>query len=570
MAEAAARPGFARGRLSASLAAAAAILLLASAAMYALFRNGGFTVDLFRMDDLPALVPGCAVLLAMAVRPLALPELKLPRPAILVLSLALAVLILAGAGTWLVFGDFPLTRDEILANFDADFLSRGLPIAPVPAEWRPFAGALMPDFMLPIPSESGWLSAYLPGNAALRALAARTVGIEWTGPILAAVSVVAVHRIGRRLWPDAPGAALAAALLMASSAQFLTMAMTPYAMSAHLAFNLLWLWSFLRGDAKGDAAALAAGFVATGLHQLLFHPLFALPFIAHLWWSGQRRRCLLYLAAYAAIGLFWSSYWQIVLAGTGIAGGQAAASGLPYLVARLLGLLGSIQASAFALTAFNLLRAVSWQNVALLPFMLLAWPAVRGGEGMARPLAAGILLTLAAMMLLLPWQGLGWGYRYLHGLIGSMVLLAGYGWNSVAGEGRRRDFVLVAGSAVSLLLILPMHLKHAHEHVAPMRRAYAMIARSTADVVLVDWPWDMVNELVRNAPDLSNRPKIMAGGRLNPAQVRYLCRRYRVEIFDPRHGALAGLPPALPEGSASPPPSAVQAAGCGTPLPLTD
>src|SRR6185503_4596412 len=99
-------------------------------------------------------------------------------------------------------------------------------------------------------------------------------------------------------------------------------------MSAHLAFNLLWLWCFLRGDRRGDCGALVFGFVATGLHQLLFHPLFVAPFIARLWFSGERWRALVYMAAYSMIGLFWVSYWQIVLAGSGTGGDQASASGM--------------------------------------------------------------------------------------------------------------------------------------------------------------------------------------------------------------------------------------------------
>ena len=72
-------------------------------------------------------------------------------------------------------------------------------------------------------------------------------------------------------------------------------------MSAHLAFNLIWLWCFLRGDRKGDAGAIIAGFIATGLHQLLFHPLFVAPFLAHLWLTGERRRAIVYAFAYLAI-----------------------------------------------------------------------------------------------------------------------------------------------------------------------------------------------------------------------------------------------------------------------------
>jgi len=49
-------------------------------------------------------------------------------------------------------------------------------------------------------------------------------------------------------------------------------------------------------------------------------------------------------------------------------------------------------------------------------------------------LVAGLVLTLLAMFMLLPYQGHGWGYRYLHGLIGSAALLGGYGWITLTGR----------------------------------------------------------------------------------------------------------------------------------------
>ena len=42
--------------------------------------------------------------------------------------------------------------------------------------------------------------------------------------------------------------------------------------------------------------------------------------------------------------------------------------------------------------------------------------------------AWGIVLTVVAFALVLPSQGIGWGYRYLHGFIGNAVLLAVGGW----------------------------------------------------------------------------------------------------------------------------------------------
>lgn len=556
------------GRIADMLRLVASVIVATSLAMFVLVPEGGLPPLLFRAHDFAILLFGAAILVFLALGSGAMPAVRLPRPALSVLILAFAVLLLTGAGTWLVFGDYPLTRDEILADFDAAFIAQGRLIAPVPAEWRPFAPAIMHQFMLPIPAEMGWLSSYLPGNAALRAFGALTFGMEWTNPILAAISILAVYRIGRRLWPDSPGAALVAALLMASSAQFLAMAMTPYAMSAHLAFNLLWLWSFLRGDRRGNLAALLCGFIATGLHQLVFHPLFAAPFIVHLWLAGERRRALTYVAAYAAIGLFWASYWQIVLVGADLSSGQGSANGIDYLIGRTVDLLWTMELAAFPTMTFNLLRFAAWQNIVLVPLALLAWPALRRGEGISRPLMAGVLLTLVAMLVLMPLQGLGWGYRYVHGLIGNLCLLAGYGWISTAGEARRRDFVLVAGTALTVLVMLPMQLKLAHDFAAPRIRIHELIARAPAEIVLVAPAETLFDDQVRNAPDLSNRPIVMDLGGLDEGRIRMLCSRYRVALFDIRHGARVGLPANPSTDQLARYSAASRRAACATPLPL--
>jgi hypothetical protein len=375
-----------------------------------------------------------------------------------------------------------------------------------------------------------------------------------------------LYRMGRRLWPDSPGAALVAVLLMASSAQFLVMAMTPWSMSAHLAFNLLWLLCFMRRDHGGDAGALLCGFIATGLHQLISHPLFVAPFIVHLWLSGQRRRALVSVGAYAAIGLFWASYWQLMLAGAGGPGDPAGSTGLHSLFERLTGLLNAMEPANFSIMTFNLLRLVAWNNVVLIPLALLAWPAIRRGEGIARPLAAGILLTLVVMLILMPWQGLGWGYRYLHGFIGSLCLLAGYGWIAIRREGRRRHFVLAAGVAASLAVMLPMQLYFAHQYVSPRTRASALIAAAPADIVIIVPAEDLYDDQVRNSPDLSNRPLVMDLRRLDPAQIRQLCSRYRIALFDMKVGMRVGLPAKAPADVVELYSAAGRRVGCAKPL----
>ena len=93
--------------------------------------------------------------------------------------------------------------------------------------------------------------------------------------------------------------ALIAAALLGTSSQLIVMAMTAYAMPAHLAFNLAWLWLFLRGGKAGHAGAIAVGFLATGLHQLVFHPLFVAPFILRLLFHRRWGLAALYIVAYA-------------------------------------------------------------------------------------------------------------------------------------------------------------------------------------------------------------------------------------------------------------------------------
>lgn len=521
---------FRAGRLATILSRTGLSVLVLAAICFAI-QGDNIAIRLFRSQDLAVLMVGGFMLLALGrwAWAMALPRLRVP-PALLVAATAALVLVACWAGTWLIFGGYALTRDELLADFDAAFLAKGMLIAPIPVEWQAYSSALMPQYMLPIPASAGWLSGYLPANAALRAIGRATIGSDWINPLLAAITVVALYGAGRRLWPQSPGRPLLPVLFLISSAQFLTMGMTSYAMTAHLAFNQLWLWCFLRRDRRGDAGALAAGFVATGLHQILFHPLFVFPFIVSMWLSGSRRRAIFYAAAYILIGLFWATYWQVALS---LPRADQHGAGGPILLAeRMLTLLSALDWSAIPLMALNLARFLSWQNLLLLPLALLAWPAIRRGEGSARPLAMGIVLTILVMLFLLPWQGHGWGYRYLHGFIGSFCMLAGYGWSSLTSDARRRVGTLAIGTVTGLAVILPLHLIQARDFVAPYRTASAALARSPADAVLVDGTGLLYAEdLVRNAPDLSNRPKIMDLNTLTEPQLAALCRRYRVARF---------------------------------------
>jgi hypothetical protein len=526
--------------------------MLAAAAVAWLFRDRGpaLTVYFLRADILWLVVMAIALLAlrSLSATPLfsAWASVMQRRPRMAAAGMAITVAAIGLVGTYVVFQEFALSRDEHMAEFDSAILRAGRLIAMLPAEWRPFAGAMEPDFRLPVPGDVAWVSSYLPGNAALRALF-DSIGIaSLTSPVLAGLAVIALVGIARRLWPDRPDAALVSGILLATSPQFLLMAMTPYAMTGHLALNLVWLWLFLRDRPSSHVGAAAVGFLACGLHQLVFHPLFVAPFLLQLLLERRWRLGFFYVIAYALIGLFWVLYWRLVLDAHGIAApaGSSADVGAGFLAVRIAELLGNFGAENLDVMAKNLVRFVAWQNALLLPLAALGVAAAWRTGGALRSLLIGMVLTAGAILVLLPYQGHGWGYRYFHGLLGGASLVAAQGWIVMAGlaeqpQRRAAWSALGLSAAFSLLVMLPLRGYEAHRFIAPYASAMAAIERKQADIVIVDDAGISFGiDLVRNDPLLRNVPKVLLMQALRPAQLRDLCARYRVAIFD-KQDALA-------------------------------
>jgi hypothetical protein len=196
--------------------------------------------------------------------------------------------------------------------------------------------------------------------------------------------------------------------------------------------------------------------------------------------------------------------------------------------------------------ADNLLRLIAWQNPALIVLSAAgALVAASRRDPLTWPLVAGLALTTAAMTWLVPFQGHGWGYRYLHGLLGNLALLAASAWVRFMpcvdqrASGWARAGVATLGCAA---LALPLSLYDVHATIRPAAAAQAAIRRSAADVVLVDQTGIFYgDDLVRNDPWLATRPKVIDLGALTDDQARALCRSARVAIFDARDAAKFGV-----------------------------
>ncbi|HZU62168.1 MAG TPA: hypothetical protein VFF98_00680 [Novosphingobium sp.] len=420
--------------------------------------------------------------------------------------LALAVLALGWAGHRWLLADYDLSRDEQMAVFDAFIYAHGHLVWPLPAAWRGDAPALNLLFMLPVARPVAWVSTYLPIHALLRAGMGLAGAAALTSPLLNAIAVLATWGAARRLFGAAEreGAGLAAVLL-ATSGQFLFAGMSAYAMAAHLACNMVWLWLFLADRRRADGAALAVGFLATGLHQPLFHPLFVAPFLLLL--AARRRwgRLALFVLAYLPIGLFWLAWPHFthdLVAGTG----SVSQSGTSF-AERLRDVLAA-NTQNLPLMAENLLRFAAWQAPVWGPLALIGgWAAWRQRQGEMLALAAGLVAPALLMAALLPFQGHGFGYRYLHGVLGNGALLAAWGWVALGDRRQRWRAGLVAALAAGALVLLPVEAGMAHALYAPFAAASARLDASGADYVLIgadEAP--LALDLVRNRPDLANRP----------------------------------------------------------------
>ncbi len=492
------------------------------------------------------------------------------RPLWLPAILAVATGVVALLGGHFVYHDFALSRDEVMARFDASILREGRVLADVPTQWNSFADSLQPRFTLPVPGHAAWVSTYLPGNAALRALFDNIAGVNLASPILAAVSVAATFGVARQIWPERRDAAVVSGLLLATSAQAIVTAFTPYAMTAHLALNMAWLWFFLRGRPSGHVVAILIGGLACGLHQMVFHPLFAAPFIIQLWLNRRWAAAGSYTLAYAMIGLFWISYRHLVLQSHGLQGAEGLNHGVAALGAQVADLLRDFDWSGFALMAKNLTRFIAWQNPLVVPLGAVGLAALRNNKGPLPALAIGVLLAILAMFVLLPYQGHGWGYRYLHGFLGSVCLLAALGWTVLVPPGgapsAKLRSQLLAACLFAIVVQLPGRAFEVERFIKPFVLAERAITAVPTGAVVVDTRGMPFSEdLVRNDPFLRGRPLVFDLKSMTLENVRSLCARAPVTVFDIRDGQRLALP--LSPMSDSPQRDLMDALGCGASMP---
>lgn len=468
------------------------------------------------------LLIGCGLLLAASYR---LPKTEVPFKVGVRLPLIVAAILLATcfAGHYLILAGYDMSRDEQMATFDAAIFADGRLVQPLPQIWRDHADVLNLTFMVPAEHRAAWISAYLPFNAALRALASLFATQALVGPLMTTLGALALWGCARRIWPSDREAPVVALLLYLGSAQIVITGMTTYAMPAHLTLNLVWLWLFVRRSFWADMAALAVGFVAVGLHQPLMHPLFAGPLLFLLILPEREwGRAAFFALGYAAIGAFWFYWpnwtWSLVQ----VSADAQRPDGVDYLT-RLRMTVQQLNPKGMADMFVNILRFIAWQHLLLLPLLLIG-VKIAYKDRLAGALATGVILTTIVMAVILPYQGHGFGYRYLHGLIGNCILVAVFAWKSLGAEQAKWRTLLLRSSVAGIAILLPLQAWMAQAFYAPAAGASAKIAAIDADYAVIgenDVPFSA--DLVFNPPQLDRRPVRLLREKLDLSAITAIC-----------------------------------------------
>lgn len=461
---------------------------------------------------------------------------NLPRLAV---TIALLVLIVVGAGTYLVHHGHATVLDESQPALQAEIFLSGRLLAPAPEEWEAMTEALFPFLMFHDPEHHLWGSAYRPVHAAIRAAFDLISLGTLSNAILTVLSVLLIVAVARRIWPDRADAVALAAIFLATGPQFLFTGMTGFPWSAHLFMNLLWLWLYLRDDRWGHGLAALVGFFAVGLHQVNVHPLFVMPFMLSLLWARRWWLAAFYAGLYSVALLTWSNWNEIAIflsASTSTAPVDALSHSARHF-GHPLSLFGLPVLVKQPLMVFNLLRLLAWQNIMIVPLIFVALRPWSSAPQVVRLLAWGCVLTMIPYVLIMPNQSYAWGYRYAHGLLGSLALIAAHGWVVLSAADRPTVAVakraIIGFTALVLAVGLPLRAVQMDSYVRPLADAHRFIRSLPTDVVLVDirkiW---FQYDAFRNDPFLADGPIVLSLMHLSPDQVRQVCGAYSVTVVD--------------------------------------
>lgn len=447
-------------------------------------------------------------------------ELSRKNARAIVICLAAVVCAITAIGVHLVFHDYLLTADENLADFQAKIFMRGKIQGEVPPALWNAVRVIKPTFVDYFPATHKWNATYYPVYAAMRAVFQLVDLQSFLNPLLAALTLLALFATAQRIWPNDTFSPVAAVLLLGSSAQFLLMSMTAYAMPAHLALNTIWLWLYCQPERRRFYLAPVVGVFAIGLHEPIVHALFVLPFLVRLVWQRRWRPTFIFGIIYVAGCVLWLQ-WRFHFQAPSATG---AAAIFKFRNPRIP-----------IIQSMNLLLIIGWASLATPLLAAIGFSRFRRLSPFLQDCALSCGLTFGFYFLYFLDQAHGWGYRYFHGALSCLVLVAVAGLHALA---QKIDTVVlrrfvIAGAAAALLVQLPLRAIQAERFVRPYAETAATLHSIPAEMVAIDARHGWYSaDLIRNDPFLDNRPIMVSIYGLNSDSVAALEKIGRVRFID--------------------------------------
>jgi hypothetical protein len=472
-------------------------------------------------------VPGAAFLILIAIAagwpPLARAGLALiaaidRRP----WATALITFLVLCAGQLLVAKNHALAADEHLVLLQAKAFAAGRLTAQFPPEllsWvlPPYANL----WLYASPQTGAVVSVYWPGFALLLAPFA-FLGVPWAcNPLLASGALVLIGRLAGRL-TGAPHAAGWAMLLAVASPAFSGMALGYFSMTAHLFFNLLFVWLLLQ---RRLVLAGVAGSFALVLHNPWPHFLFALPWIAWIAWHDGRRTLLRLIGGYAPLTIALGGGWWLLMRKVQGDLWFAPQGGdfLFYWQLQLARVFTFPDVSTLAKRTAELVKLWLWTVPGLPALMVAGWWLTRRHMPL-RLLGLSFATMLAGYLMVWFDQGYGWGVRYLHPALAALPMLGAAAVVTVQSEAWRR---YAAGAAfLSLVLATPFRWAQIESFMAEQLARRPPFDKGLRQIVFVTLDYAYyTQDFVQNDPFL-RAPVIFMLSRGRAADEKLLHQRY--------------------------------------------
>ncbi|MDH7452393.1 hypothetical protein QF205_04740 [Luteimonas composti] len=410
----------------------------------------------------------------------------------------------------IVYQRFPLAMDEYAPVLQARIFASGELTAQYPVELLDY---MVPPgfqgyFVLANPETGHVASAYWPGLALLMTPFA-LMGAEWLlNPLLGALGLLLLGDLSARASgrPEARGWAMLAAL---ASPQYTVSAISFYAMTGVLTFNLLFVWLLLRPGTKWAFLAGVAGSVALTMHNPLPHALVAAACMPWLIFQPERRRALLaiiagYLPLAAILGLGWPLLTsELGMRAHGLATDLGFFSGWMQKFRDML-VWPSIE--MLRLRSYAAWKMLIWSAPGLLLVAFLARPRT----AVLRLFLVGFLVTYIFYFFVPFDQGHGWGFRYIHPAWGFLPVAAGV--FAACGGPKARAFVAcaIAGG----LIATPVFMQQTHRTIASSISLQPEGSKEGHGILLVTYQQHLyTGDLVRNYPsDFPDRIMMLSTG----------------------------------------------------------